>query len=158
MNVAQCFSASDDDESSDNANEESEDEEEEEESEEESDEDEQKDDGLSLQNLFNEDGGNNKDQLIDDAAAIAESIQPKGNTLSSTNVVTEVPFLLKHTLREYQVSVLNFFIYSIMFLFFDKLFPQFCDKEYSYFYIKCLQVYKKAQCNLTFFSRWSRVK
>lgn len=63
----------------------------------------QRDDGPSLQNLFNEESGN-KDQLIDDAAAIAESIQPKGNTLSSTNVVTEVPFLLKHTLREYQVN------------------------------------------------------
>lgn len=49
-----------------------------------------------------------EDDLINDAAAIAESIQPKGNTLSSTNVVTPVPFLLRHTLREYQVStVLN---------------------------------------------------
>lgn len=46
-----------------------------------------------------------KDDLINDAAAIAESIQPKGNTLSSTNVVTPVPFLLRHTLREYQVMV-----------------------------------------------------
>lgn len=45
-----------------------------------------------------------KDHLINDAAAIAESIQPKGNTLSSTNVVTPVPFLLRHTLREYQVN------------------------------------------------------
>lgn len=45
-----------------------------------------------------------KDDLINDAAAIAESIQPKGNTLSSTEVVTPVPFLLRHTLREYQVS------------------------------------------------------
>jgi len=35
-------------------------------------------------------------------AALAESIQPKGNTLSSTSVVTIIPFLLKHTLREYQ--------------------------------------------------------
>lgn len=43
-----------------------------------------------------------KTQIINDAAAIAESIQPKGNTLSSTNVVTPVPFLLKHSLREYQ--------------------------------------------------------
>uniref|UniRef100_A0A7G3AY70 Putative snf2 family dna-dependent atpase n=1 Tax=Lutzomyia longipalpis TaxID=7200 RepID=A0A7G3AY70_LUTLO len=79
-------------------------EEEEQESDEEEDEtdDGQKDDGPSLQNLFNEESGGNKDQLIDDAAAIAESLQPKGNTLSSTNVVTEVPFLLKHTLREYQ--------------------------------------------------------
>ncbi|RZB39782.1 helicase domino, partial [Asbolus verrucosus] len=40
--------------------------------------------------------------LINDAAAIAESIQPKGNTLSSTNVSTKVPFLLKLPLREYQ--------------------------------------------------------
>lgn len=56
---------------------------------------------VNLKNLIN-DGGENNDQLIDDAAAIAESIQPKGNTLSSTNVVTEVPFLLKHSLREYQ--------------------------------------------------------
>ncbi|XP_065370564.1 helicase domino [Calliphora vicina] len=43
-----------------------------------------------------------KDDMIKDAAALAESLQPKGNTLSSTNVVTPVPFLLKHSLREYQ--------------------------------------------------------
>ncbi|XP_019771668.2 helicase domino isoform X2 [Dendroctonus ponderosae] len=43
-----------------------------------------------------------KDALINDAAAIAESIQPKGNTLSSTTVSTKVPFLLKLPLREYQ--------------------------------------------------------
>ncbi|XP_074029357.1 domino helicase isoform X2 [Leptinotarsa decemlineata] len=42
------------------------------------------------------------DDLINDAAAIAESIQPKGNTLSSTNVSTNIPFLLKYSLREYQ--------------------------------------------------------
>lgn len=42
------------------------------------------------------------DDLINDVAALAESIQPKGNTLSSTSVVTPVPFLLKHSLREYQ--------------------------------------------------------
>lgn len=58
-----------------------------------------KEDGL--ESLFN-DNDRNKDSMINDAAAIAESIQPKGNTLSSTNVVTPVPFLLKHTLREYQ--------------------------------------------------------
>ncbi|EDW36128.1 GL16840 [Drosophila persimilis] len=46
--------------------------------------------------------GANKDDMLNDAAALAESLQPKGNTLSSTNVVTPVPFLLKHTLREYQ--------------------------------------------------------
>ncbi|XP_054272165.1 helicase domino isoform X3 [Macrosteles quadrilineatus] len=43
-----------------------------------------------------------KESEIHDVAAIAESIQPKGNTLSSTSVVTKVPFLLKHPLREYQ--------------------------------------------------------
>ena len=43
-----------------------------------------------------------KDEMLNDAAAIAESIQPKGNTLSSTSTVTPIPFLLKHTLREYQ--------------------------------------------------------
>lgn len=42
------------------------------------------------------------DNLINDVAALAESIQPKGNTLSSTSVVTPIPFLLKHSLREYQ--------------------------------------------------------
>lgn len=39
---------------------------------------------------------------ISDIAAGAEEIQPKGNTLSTAKVVTKVPFLLKHSLREYQ--------------------------------------------------------
>ncbi|KAK0093865.1 hypothetical protein PV326_012451 [Microctonus aethiopoides] len=39
---------------------------------------------------------------MDDVAALAESIQPKGNTLQTTSVVTNIPFLLKHCLREYQ--------------------------------------------------------
>ncbi|XP_012272467.1 helicase domino isoform X2 [Orussus abietinus] len=39
---------------------------------------------------------------MDDVAALAESIQPKGNTLLTTSVVTKIPFLLKHQLREYQ--------------------------------------------------------
>lgn len=39
---------------------------------------------------------------ITDIAAAVEQIQPKGNTLSTASVVTKVPFLLKHTLREYQ--------------------------------------------------------
>ncbi|XP_046681502.1 helicase domino-like [Homalodisca vitripennis] len=43
-----------------------------------------------------------RDAEINDVAALAESIQPKGNTLSSTSVVTKIPFLLKHSLREYQ--------------------------------------------------------
>ncbi|RZF34391.1 hypothetical protein LSTR_LSTR008930 [Laodelphax striatellus] len=42
------------------------------------------------------------DKEINDVAALAESIQPTGNTLSSTSVVTKVPFLLKYPLREYQ--------------------------------------------------------
>lgn len=44
----------------------------------------------------------NGDALLNNVAALAQSIQPKGNTLSSTSVVTPIPFLLKHTLREYQ--------------------------------------------------------
>ncbi|XP_044733035.1 helicase domino isoform X2 [Chrysoperla carnea] len=65
-------------------------------------------DNLGLKSLLDdtskEDGdkAENKDNLFNDVAAIAESIQPKGNTLSSTSVVTPIPFLLKHTLREYQ--------------------------------------------------------
>ncbi|CAK9821897.1 Helicase ssl-1 [Anthophora retusa] len=39
---------------------------------------------------------------MDNVAALAESIQPKGNTLLTTSVVTKIPFLLKHHLREYQ--------------------------------------------------------
>lgn len=44
----------------------------------------------------------NGDAMLNNVAALAQSIQPKGNTLSSTSVVTPIPFLLKHTLREYQ--------------------------------------------------------
>ncbi|KAM7270265.1 hypothetical protein ACFE04_029479 [Oxalis oulophora] len=42
------------------------------------------------------------DDIIADAAAAARSAQPTGNTLSTTNVRTKVPFLLKYPLREYQ--------------------------------------------------------
>ncbi|CRL07325.1 CLUMA_CG020304, isoform A [Clunio marinus] len=65
--------------------------------------------GFDLRNLLEDqettstdsncDNGNT---LLNNVAALAQSIQPKGNTLSSTNVVTPIPFLLKHTLREYQ--------------------------------------------------------
>lgn len=72
-------------------------------------EDEENQEEFSLKKLLDDSAGTqtkestaNEDDLINDAAAIAESIQPKGNTLSSTNVVTPVPFLLKHSLREYQ--------------------------------------------------------
>uniref|UniRef100_A0A0D9YWP1 DNA helicase n=1 Tax=Oryza glumipatula TaxID=40148 RepID=A0A0D9YWP1_9ORYZ len=45
--------------------------------------------------------GDNSD-VIADAAAAARSAQPTGNTFSTTNVRTKFPFLLKHSLREYQ--------------------------------------------------------
>ncbi|XP_063239094.1 helicase domino [Bacillus rossius redtenbacheri] len=62
--------------------------------------------GLSLKDLL-DNSSESKDNEesrneITDVAALAESIQPTGNTLSSTSVVTKIPFLLKHTLREYQ--------------------------------------------------------
>ncbi|GFQ69699.1 helicase domino [Trichonephila clavata] len=48
------------------------------------------------------DESNNPTKEISDIAAAAESFQPKGNTLSTTQVCTKIPFLLKHSLREYQ--------------------------------------------------------
>nr|XP_033800900.1 helicase SRCAP isoform X2 [Geotrypetes seraphini] len=39
---------------------------------------------------------------ITDIAATAESLQPKGYTLATTQVKTPIPFLLRGTLREYQ--------------------------------------------------------
>ncbi|KAG8188164.1 hypothetical protein JTE90_019444 [Oedothorax gibbosus] len=48
------------------------------------------------------DPSGNPSKEISDIAATAESFQPKGNTLSTTQVCTKVPFLLKHQLREYQ--------------------------------------------------------
>lgn len=45
---------------------------------------------------------NNGDALLNNVAALAQSIQPTGNTLSSTQVVTPIPILLRHSLREYQ--------------------------------------------------------
>lgn len=62
----------------------------------------------TLKSLFDENKStpetpeDDKDKEMNDVAALAQSLQPKGNTLSSTDVVTKVPFLLKHTLREYQ--------------------------------------------------------
>ncbi|XP_042903379.1 helicase domino isoform X2 [Parasteatoda tepidariorum] len=49
-----------------------------------------------------DDSNANPTKEITDIAATAESFQPKGNTLSTTQVCTKVPFLLKHQLREYQ--------------------------------------------------------
>lgn len=42
------------------------------------------------------------ENIIADAAAAARSAQPTGNTFSTTKVRTKFPFLLKHSLREYQ--------------------------------------------------------
>nr|XP_006000939.1 PREDICTED: helicase SRCAP [Latimeria chalumnae] len=47
-----------------------------------------------------EDRGPKKE--ITDIAAAAESLQPKGYTLATTQVKTPIPFLLRGTLREYQ--------------------------------------------------------
>ncbi|XP_024385974.1 protein PHOTOPERIOD-INDEPENDENT EARLY FLOWERING 1 isoform X2 [Physcomitrium patens] len=44
---------------------------------------------------------NSEDRLADFAAA-AQSAQPTGYTFSTTKVKTKLPFLLKHSLREYQ--------------------------------------------------------
>lgn len=59
---------------------------------------------IGLENLLDDQqsSSDNGDALLNNVAALAQSIQPKGNTLSSTSVVTPIPFLLKHTLREYQ--------------------------------------------------------
>uniref|UniRef100_A0A2C9JZS6 Helicase domino n=1 Tax=Biomphalaria glabrata TaxID=6526 RepID=A0A2C9JZS6_BIOGL len=42
------------------------------------------------------------DKEFNDIAAAAQSLQPKGYTLETTEVRLKVPFLLKHSLREYQ--------------------------------------------------------
>ncbi|KAK3083777.1 hypothetical protein FSP39_003020, partial [Pinctada imbricata] len=42
------------------------------------------------------------DKELTDIAAQAQSLQPKGYTLETATVKTQVPFLLKHKLREYQ--------------------------------------------------------
>lgn len=59
---------------------------------------------LFLVCFFQESEGSNEkaNKEINDVAAIAESLQPTGNTLLTTSVVTPIPFLLKHVLREYQ--------------------------------------------------------
>lgn len=63
---------------------------------------------VGLKNLLEDqqssgaDNCDNGDALLNSVAALAQSIQPKGNTLTSTDVVTPIPILLKHTLREYQ--------------------------------------------------------
>ncbi|XP_062606790.1 helicase domino-like isoform X2 [Saccostrea cucullata] len=103
---------SDDEEEEDESEEEEEEEEEEESMEEESTE---KDDvGLEFLTKKDEDSKSQGDfdqegpgKEITDIAAQAQSLQPKGYTLETTTVKTAVPFLLKHTLREYQHVGLN---------------------------------------------------
>lgn len=46
--------------------------------------------------------GMDNENIIAGAAAVARSAQPTGNTFSTTKVRTKCPFLLKHSLREYQ--------------------------------------------------------
>lgn len=51
--------------------------------------------------LENSEERESEDRIFD-AAAAARSAQPTGNTFSTTKVRTKFPFLLKHSLREYQ--------------------------------------------------------
>jgi SNF2 family DNA or RNA helicase len=44
----------------------------------------------------------NTDKHMNDLATTAQSFQPTGFTLNTTSIKTPVPFLLKHSLREYQ--------------------------------------------------------
>ena len=53
-------------------------------------------------------GEENKDFY--DVVEMAAKFQPTGNTLATTNVKTPVPFLLKHTLREYQHIGLDWYV------------------------------------------------
>ncbi|XP_022342498.2 helicase domino-like isoform X2 [Crassostrea virginica] len=57
------------------------------------------DDDSKSKGDFDQDGPGKE---ITDIAAQAQSLQPKGYTLETTTVKTAVPFLLKHSLREYQ--------------------------------------------------------
>ena len=43
-----------------------------------------------------------EEDKLEEYASLAATFQPTGNTLDTTTVKTKVPFLLKHTLREYQ--------------------------------------------------------
>ncbi|CAG7833591.1 unnamed protein product [Allacma fusca] len=51
-----------------------------------------------------------EDAALNSVAAMAESFQPKGYTLSSQTVNTKVPSLLHHTLREYQLIGLDWLV------------------------------------------------
>ncbi|GMH36700.1 hypothetical protein BSKO_04573 [Bryopsis sp. KO-2023] len=52
-------------------------------------------------NALGEEADPDSSNLVD-ISKVASTAQPKGNTLSACDVRTNVPFLLKHTLREYQ--------------------------------------------------------
>ncbi|XP_063395970.1 helicase SRCAP-like isoform X4 [Mytilus trossulus] len=100
------------DEPSDEEGDDETDEEEEEESEEEEEEEEEVDveEDVGLESLMEQDQEPVKEEFdptgpgkeLTDIAAEAASLQPKGYTLDSTSVKTTIPFLLKHTMREYQ--------------------------------------------------------
>lgn len=54
-----------------------------------------------------EEGKYNIRAIAERAAEIAKSAQPTGFTLSTSKVTVKVPYLLKHTLREYQIIGLD---------------------------------------------------
>ena len=65
--------------------------------------------GIDLSNSSSEKENNQPDEQtssenkqISDLASTAQALQPTGFTLNTTEVKTPVPFLLKHSLREYQ--------------------------------------------------------
>jgi E1A-binding protein p400 len=103
---------------------------------------------VSLKNLLDDqqstsaENCDNGDALLNDVAAIAQSIQPKGNTLSSTSVVTPIPSLLRHTLREYQHIGLDWLVTMHD----RKLNGILADEVMLYFIITFL-----IKCNSTFF-------
>ncbi|XP_019852163.1 PREDICTED: helicase domino-like isoform X2 [Amphimedon queenslandica] len=72
------------------------------------------DDDLGLESLVYFDDEKEEigqtEQGFNDAAAAAEQFQPKGTTLSTTEVKTKVPFLLRHELREYQQIGLDWLV------------------------------------------------
>ncbi|CAB4065314.1 Helicase ssl-1,Helicase swr-1,E1A-binding protein p400,Helicase SRCAP,Probable ATP-dependent helicase PF08_0048,Helicase domino,Protein PHOTOPERIOD-INDEPENDENT EARLY FLOWERING 1,Helicase SWR1,Helicase swr1 [Lepeophtheirus salmonis] len=53
----------------------------------------------TLERLMNEE---ESDSDFNNVIAMAAKFQPTGNTLATTNVKTPIPFILKHSLREYQ--------------------------------------------------------
>jgi len=64
-------------------------------------ENEAKDDDQSKDEKGSDSDTDGEDKL-EEYASMAAKFQPTGNTLDTTTVKTKVPFLLKHTLREYQ--------------------------------------------------------